>query len=88
LFTLPAIAALHSKKHLHRYCVGRAGRIQFLNLLPYKPLAFVLSDIRDGPYTPARAADLAIPRQGSGYPHIASPAAMFQFCSIGKRGNR
>jgi hypothetical protein len=63
-----------------------AGRIQFLNLPPYKPFAPALSDVRDGPYTLARAADLAIPRQGSGYPHIASLAAMFQFCSDDRRG--
>jgi hypothetical protein len=35
-----------------------------------------------GPYTLARTTDQARPLHSRGYPHIASPRAMFQFCSL------
>src|SRR4051794_3354432 len=65
LFTLPAIAALHS-----------TGLTETFGL---KPPTFATQ--RRKTYTPAHRADQARSRQYRRYPHIASPLEMFQFCS-------
>src|SRR3954471_960460 len=69
LFTLPAIAALHSNSLLNP--PGQPPRDEPLSA----------HGRLKRPYTPAGAADLAIPRQVRGYPHIACPQPTFQFCS-------
>src|ERR1700712_5749956 len=76
LFTLPAIAVLHSK------LLGLAGHGRRFSA---RQLCLGMSCYLRRPYTLAAAADLAIPRQSLGYPHIASPAPMFQFCSTPPR---
>src|SRR5882724_5803662 len=70
LFTLPAIAALHSK------IPG------WPDIRPQAPNRRHLHLTHRGPYTLARTTDQARPLHSSGYPHIASPGAMFQFCSL------
>src|SRR3954464_6996455 len=74
LFTLPAIAALHSispAKITGPAVVCRPPSI--LDLLPIPDLSVRSFASASGhpklPYTPASAADLAIPRQVNGYPH-------------------
>src|SRR5438445_6671669 len=81
LFTLPAIAALHSILPAKITGPGHfcAGRLQFLTCR--LPLSASASGHLTRPYTLASLADLAIPRQVGGYPHIASPPQVFQLCS-------
>src|SRR5437879_11512022 len=88
LFTLPAIAALHSISpgKNHWSSPPSAGRLQFLTCRQFLdlspcPLAASASGHLKRPYTLAKPADLAIPRQVCGYPHIASPLQVFQLCS-------
>src|SRR5450631_2548479 len=71
LFTLPAIATLR-----HRKITGLAGRLSPRLKLRHHPGS--AGTILNRPYTVADAASRTIP----GYPHIAFPIAMFQFCSI------
>src|SRR6266436_245758 len=76
LFTLPAIAALHSRKHWIGQRLGYPLELWHCLLGPACLLGPPLTDPIRSPLPRAR--------RSLGYPHIACLARMFQFCSISR----